>query len=33
MGAAAVFERGSVVDGLTNARAMNQHNLLSNDAK
>jgi acetyl-CoA acyltransferase 1 len=33
MGAAAVFERGSVVDRLSNARPINQHNLLSKDAK
>ncbi|CAL9105068.1 unnamed protein product, partial [Musa acuminata var. zebrina] len=32
MGAAAVFERGDATDGLTNARRMQSHNLLSKDA-
>ncbi|CAL9081535.1 unnamed protein product [Musa acuminata var. zebrina] len=32
MGAAAVFERGDAVDGLTNARQIHSHNLLSKDA-
>ncbi|RWW10455.1 hypothetical protein BHE74_00018944 [Ensete ventricosum] len=32
MGAAAVFERGDAVDGLTNARQIQSHNLLSKDA-
>ncbi|RZS07830.1 hypothetical protein BHM03_00038741 [Ensete ventricosum] len=32
MGAAAVFERGDTVDGLTNARRIESHNLLSKDA-
>ncbi|CAL9112309.1 unnamed protein product, partial [Musa textilis] len=32
MGAAAVFERGDATDGLTNARRLQSHNLLSKDA-
>jgi len=33
MGAAAVFEQGGAIDQLSNARAINQNNLLSRDAK
>eukprot|EP01018_Ginkgo_biloba_P026132 Gb_22382 [translate_table: standard] len=33
MGAAAVFERGSVVDQMTNARPINMNNLLSKDVQ
>jgi len=33
MGAAAVFERGDAVDGLSNVRDMQAHNFLSKDAK
>jgi len=33
MGAAAVFERGDAVDGLSNVRDTQAHNFLSRDAK
>lgn len=33
MGAAAVFEQGGAVDGLRNARPIDEVNLLSKDAK